>query len=148
MKRVSGWIPPKSPAGLLQERYWPDEWKILVCCILLNRTKRAQVEPILDQLFQAYPDARVMSRAEFSHLSSVLKPLGFQNRRARTLQQFSDDFLNKLWDDPRELYGVGEYAARGWEMLCAGIVGDEPPQDHALTYYWEFLTGMIARSLT
>jgi hypothetical protein len=38
------WIPPKF--GLIQEKYWPDGWKILICCLCLNLTKRAQMEPV------------------------------------------------------------------------------------------------------
>lgn len=133
------WVAPKSPGGLLQEQYLPDEWKVLVCCILLNRTKRAQVEPIIGKLFSKYPNAATMASADVAELANLLRTLGFQNRRAKSLAKFSDEFLQSNWTDPRELHGVGEYAARGWEMLCAGIVGDEPPPDHALLYYYEHL---------
>ena len=28
------WNPPQSPWNLVQEPYFGDEWKILVCCLL------------------------------------------------------------------------------------------------------------------
>ena len=139
MMKNPNWVAPKSPGGLLQEKYLPDEWKVLVCCILLNRTKRAQVEPIVDQLFNVYPNACAMAEANLDDLANILRKLGFQNRRAKSLVKFSTQFSQTNWTDPRQLHAVGEYAARGWEMLCAGVVGDDPPPDHALLYYYEYL---------
>ena len=38
----------------------------------------------------------------------------------------------------RQLYGIGEYAARAYEIFCLGLAGDEAPEDHALVKYWEW----------
>ena len=53
---MNKWIPPKSPYDLLQERFWPNEWKILVVCLMLNQTSRKQVEPMIQDFFLRYPD--------------------------------------------------------------------------------------------
>jgi len=45
-------IPPRSGYGLIQEDLWPDEWKILVSCMMLNYTSRKQVEKILPSFFK------------------------------------------------------------------------------------------------
>jgi hypothetical protein len=37
------WIPPKSVHALLQEKYYEDPWKVLVICMLLNKTSGTQV---------------------------------------------------------------------------------------------------------
>ncbi len=41
--RVSTWVPPQSPYGLLEEELWQDPWKLLVACMLLNKTSGKQV---------------------------------------------------------------------------------------------------------
>ncbi|KAJ0258059.1 hypothetical protein HA466_0069200 [Hirschfeldia incana] len=37
------WAPPRSPCNLLQEDHWHDPWRVLVICMLLNKTSGAQV---------------------------------------------------------------------------------------------------------
>ena len=41
--RTAHWRPPHSPFGLLEELLWDRPWRLLLCCILLNQTSRAQV---------------------------------------------------------------------------------------------------------
>ena len=103
------WIPPKSPWNLVQEPYFGDEWKILVCCLLLNLTTHKQVRKILPDLFQKYPSPKHMSSADEDHLKSLLVPLGLSNKRTKTLIRFSREFLEKDWKTASELYGCGKY---------------------------------------
>nr|AAM64924.1 unknown [Arabidopsis thaliana] len=35
------WVPPRSPCNLLQEDHWHDPWRVLVICMLLNKTSDA-----------------------------------------------------------------------------------------------------------
>jgi len=37
------WRPPVSPYGLLEEELYADPWKLLVGCMLLNKTSGVQV---------------------------------------------------------------------------------------------------------
>lgn len=37
------WVPPVSPYGLIQEKLYKDPWKLLVACMLLNKTSGQQV---------------------------------------------------------------------------------------------------------
>lgn len=37
------WVPPVSPYGLIQEQLYQDPWKVLVACMLLNKTGGRQV---------------------------------------------------------------------------------------------------------
>ncbi|CAF2058170.1 BnaC06g13690D [Brassica napus] len=32
------WVPPRSPCNLLQEDHWHDPWRVLIICMLLNKT--------------------------------------------------------------------------------------------------------------
>ena len=43
--RESMWEPPQSPFGLIEEQLFGNPWKLLVACILLNKTNVIQVPP-------------------------------------------------------------------------------------------------------
>ena len=61
---------------LLQEIYQDDPWKMLVCCILLNLTKRQQVDEVRHELFTKYPTEYEMMEANEDELANILQPLG------------------------------------------------------------------------
>ena len=123
-----------SPYNLLQEIYHSDPWKSQVCCILLNCTRRVQVDRVRDELFSKYPDAVEMSIADPVRLSEILKPLGFYNRRAKTLIKFSTDWIEKDWKHPKELYGIGQYASDSWDIFYGDQL-DVEPNDGVLVKY-------------
>lgn len=131
-------IPPRSPYCLIQEDLWPDKWKMLVSCVLLNRTARKQVEKILPQLFALCPTAKDMAECNMSSLTSIIAPLGFKNRRAITLIKLSKSFLEPNWKHASELPGVGEYAAAVWDIFVLNKMPSSAPNDHALTWYWHW----------
>jgi methyl-CpG-binding domain protein 4 len=134
----SGWVPPRSPYSLIQEDLWPDEFFILISCMLLNCTRRQQVERVLPDLMRGWPTAVELATAEHRDVSSVISCLGFGNRRAGTLIRFSKDYSGSGWSDARELCGIGEYAGRAWDIFCRGELGSSPPKDHALVKYWRW----------
>ena len=123
-----------SPYELLQEIYFDDPWKSQVCCILLNCTRRVQVDRVREELFLRYPDPEQMAAADPQELSSLLRPLGFYNRRARSLIRFSTEWLTKSWNHPRELYGIGQYAADSWDIFYNDRL-DINPDDGVLVKY-------------
>lgn len=123
-----------SPFQLLQEIYHNDPWKSQVCCILLNCTRRVQVDRIRDELFTKYPSAQAMSQADSAQLSEILRPLGFYNRRAKSLIRFSTEWLERPWTHPRELYGIGQYAADSWDIFYNNRL-DIEPNDGVLVKY-------------
>ena len=74
---------------LLQEIYQDDPWKMLVCCILLNLTKRQQVDEVRHKLFTKYPTEYDMIEADEDELAQILQPLGLYKRRAKTFTRRS-----------------------------------------------------------
>lgn len=128
-------IPPRSPYGLIQEDLWPDEFHILVACMLLNCTTRRAVEKVMPRLFDRYPDAPAMAEADVEELSDVIGSLGFRNRRAVGLVKMSKAYLRGDWHHASELPGVGPYAAAAWDIFCKRRVPIDPPKDHALVLY-------------
>jgi methyl-CpG-binding domain protein 4 len=131
-------IPPRSPYGLIQEDLWPNEWKILVACMLLNCTTRSAMEKVLQPLFAKYPDAASMASADQGQLSQVIGRLGFGNRRAGNLIKMSQHYLGSNWKHARDLPGIGEYAAAAWEIFVRGTLPEDCPNDHALTLWWKW----------
>ena len=133
------WKPPISPFGLVQEPYFGDEWKILVCCQLLNMTTHVQVRKILSELFEKYPTAQEMSQANVEELKDIVRSLGFYNKRARTLIRFSGEYLNKSWKTAKDLYGIGKYGDDAWHIFCVGDWKSVQPNDQALNRYHNWL---------
>ena len=122
---------------LLQEIYQDDPWKMLVCCILLNLTKRQQVDGIRHKLFDKYPTEYKMIEADEDELSEILKPLGLYRKRAKTLIKFSWMWVNGF-SDVTELYGIGEYARDSWEIFQMNNM-DVKPTDKVLLAYLDIV---------
>ena len=89
---------------------------MMVCCILLNLTKRTQVDDIRHELFRFYPTPQDMAKCDEKILSILLQPLGLYNRRAYTLKRFSQDYINGF-NDIQECYGIGQYGKDSWEIF-------------------------------
>ena len=137
--RQNKWILPKSPVGMLQEDLWPDTWKILVACLLHNLTTRKQVDRVYKSLFDKYPTAELMSKANEEDLQCIIRPLGMWRRRATTLIRFSKEFIEKDWTEAIELYGCGKYANDCYRIFCLGDWKSIQPSDHALNRYHSWL---------
>ena len=84
--------------------------------ILLNLTKRQQVDLIREELFNTYPTEYHMIEADEESLSTLLQPLGLYRKRAQTLKKFSWDYINGF-NDIQECYGVGQYGKDSWNIF-------------------------------
>jgi len=131
------WTPPKY--GLIQEKYWPDPWKILVCCLCLNLTTRKQMEPVVERMFQRWPDAKSLSEADDAELTDVIRTLGMWKKRVNTLKKMSAQYHEGKWNDVLQLHGVGKYASDAYRIFVLGDWRSVQPQDHALNDYHDFL---------
>ena len=133
------WVLPTSPVGMLQEDLWPNEWKILVACLLHNLTTRKQVDKVYKHLFNEYPTPESMKKANEEELQTLIRPLGMWRRRAKSLIRFSAEFLEKDWKNANELYGCGKYADDCYRIFCLGEWEDVVPNDRSLTRYHQWL---------
>lgn len=114
------------------------EWRVLVACIFLNCTTRKCVEPIANEFFRRWPDPASFLRSDEEEVKLLIKPLGFVNRRFKRLLDMSNEYIKGTWRDARQLPGIGEYGGRCHDMLFKGIIGEDPPNDHALLDYWNY----------
>ena len=125
---------PISPYLLCQEIYLNNPWRILVCCILLNKTNGRNVHKIRAELFERWPDPESMMKADFDELSEFLRPLGFYRRRAMILRKFSLQWLYRKYTDVRELMGIGQYARDSYSIFVEDNI-DVDPSDKVLRKY-------------
>jgi methyl-CpG-binding domain protein 4 len=131
------WKPPQF--GLIQELYWPDGWKILVCCLCLNLTTRKQMEPVVSELFRRWPTPELLAEAPDDELAELIRPLGMWKKRTLSLKRMSAQFAAGGWSDVSELHGVGKYASDAYRIFILGDWKSVEPKDHALTDYHNFL---------
>lgn len=140
------WTPPKF--GLIQEKYWPDGWKILVCCLCLNLTKRAQMEPVVEEMFQRWPTPQALAAASDADLEDLIKPLGMQRKRTQTLKKMSAQYAAGGWKQAKELYGIGKYGDDAYRIFILGDWRAVEPKDHALNDYHEHLRKTLGDAQT
>ncbi|CAN0883853.1 Methyl-CpG-binding domain protein 4-like protein [Linum grandiflorum] len=141
------WKPPRSVHGLLQEEHAHDPWRVLVICMLLNRTTgdqpnwngKWQVRGVLDEFFMLCPDAKTARETDEEEIQKVIQGLGLYRKRAKMIRRFSDEFLQEEWTYVTKLHGVGKYAADAYAIFCTGMWNHVIPCDHKLNDYWNFL---------
>lgn len=126
---ITGW-----DAWLLQCNLGGCPWRVAVCSILLQRTKRTQMESTLVHILGRWPTPMDLALADSEVLQTLLRPLGLYKTRARQLIRFSAEFLEDNWNDLRDLPGVGPYVADAVGLVCFGCT-DLESADHALTAY-------------
>lgn len=133
-----GRLPPRSPYSLIQEDLFPDEFAILVACMMLNCTSRKQVEKVLPSFLKRWPSAQDVAEADQVEMALAIKTLGFSTRRSVGLVKMAAAYVKKDWKHARELPGIGAYAGASWEIFCQGTLPIEAPRDHALTQYFHW----------
>jgi len=130
-----------SPYGLLQEELDGDPWKIFVCCIFCNLTKRVQAEPFFWEVLKRWPTPEELSIADDDELSLLIQPLGLSKRRSKALKLMSHGYIHKDWrKDPRGLYGIGKYGSDAYHIFCTNEWLSIEPKDGALVNYHNWLT--------
>jgi endonuclease III-like uncharacterized protein len=137
-----------SPYNLLQEQLRHDPWKLLVSCIMLNQTTAVQVKKVIWEFFERWPTAeKLCELQDKQELVELIKPLGFQNRRANRLVNMSWSYRLYRPDQNVEqvdlLHGVGKYAADSFRMFIGGYLVHDA-QDKELKNYLRWAKG-IAR---
>lgn len=133
------WVPPVSPYGLIQEKLYKDPWKLLVACMLLNKTAGQQMHKVIWNLFDfvGSPEAAVAARTE--DIANMIHSLGLHKKRANMIQRFSVEYMRDDWADVSELHGIGKYASDAYTIFCEGRWREVIPNDHMLLKYWEWL---------
>tara|TARA_R100000152_G_C6698715_1_gene128709 strand:- start:209 stop:535 length:327 start_codon:yes stop_codon:yes gene_type:complete len=107
-------------------------------------TRRNTAEPLIWEYFEKYPCPESARQANIEELENFLKPIGLSSRRAKALVRMSQEYLDKDWKEPIELYGIGKYANDAWKIFCTSAWKEVKPKDHALTWYHDWLINNYA----
>lgn len=116
MKRPKSWRPLQCVAE-------KNVWLVLCCCILLNRTRREQVEPIYRNFMVWYHDPRLMVAADREELERLISPLGLVRQRVRNLLKLAEELTvvrPKNREEVLALSGCGPYAADAFSIFVLG----------------------------
>uniref|UniRef100_A0A8C4T3T8 Methyl-CpG binding domain 4, DNA glycosylase n=2 Tax=Erpetoichthys calabaricus TaxID=27687 RepID=A0A8C4T3T8_ERPCA len=95
--------------------------------------------PVLWQFLEHYPSPEMARRADWKEIAELLKPLGLNELRAKTIVKFSDEYLTKNWKYPIELHGIGKYGNDSYRIFCVNEWKQVTPQDHKLNKYHAWL---------
>ena len=101
---------------LIQEDYLGENWKMVVCCILLNQTTNQQVRKILPRLFELIPGPDSVLAIDPDLIQSTIKSTGFSKIKTARIVAMSKKWLEGF-SDVKELPGVGSYASDSWEIF-------------------------------
>ncbi|CAM6108337.1 unnamed protein product [Calypogeia fissa] len=141
--RDENWAPPASPFGLIQESLYKDPWKVLLSCMLLNKTAGrqflVQMHKVIWDLFSLCPDAETAINMDTAKIAEKVYSLGLQNKRAKMIQRFSAEYLRGDWTNVTQLHGIGKYAADAYAIFCQGLWREVEPDDLMLNKYWKWL---------
>jgi endonuclease III len=134
---------PMSPYETRQELYRDDPFKFLMVCFMLNQTSHKQVDQVREAFFEKYPNAETLEAAEESEIASLVKILGFYNKRAKSWKKFASEWIALVdrYDgcippiyEIEKLHGVGKYALDSWKVFQL-FEYDTDVDDHVLNWY-------------
>ncbi len=96
-------------------RQTSDPYRILICEVLLRRSRSTTVAKVTDPFFARWPSAAELATAEVDEVITVIRPLGLTGRASQLVelgQALTDreQFAESV-DDLVALPGVGRYAA-------------------------------------
>ena len=75
----------------------------------------------------------------FLSSSELIQTLGLHEKRAKIIIRFSEEFLTKDWNSPKELHGIGKYGDDSYRIFCLGDWKNVTPNDHKLNHYHTWL---------
>jgi len=118
---------------LMVQQQIDGPWQHMVGVIMLNQTGRKPVKTVLPEFLERWPTPEAYLDSDPDEVKSVIRPLGFYNRRENTFRRMSEDYLT--WDggDATVLYGIGQYGSESYRIFFQGERFE--PQDKELRRY-------------
>eukprot|EP01103_Thecamoeba_quadrilineata_P000173 TRINITY_DN1013_c0_g1_i1.p1 TRINITY_DN1013_c0_g1~~TRINITY_DN1013_c0_g1_i1.p1 ORF type:complete len:133 (+),score=23.46 TRINITY_DN1013_c0_g1_i1:329-727(+) len=96
-------------------------------------------QPIIDDLFNAYPSPEAMISSNVTELAEMIKSLGLYNKRSRALKEMSAAYLEGGWKEPIEMKHIGKYANDAYRMFILGEWREIEPTDKKLKMYHDWI---------
>lgn len=88
----------KHEFGLVQEKLADNPYLLLLACVFLQKTAATYAIPVFYELGNAYPLPEQLAKAKQEDVVDIIRSLGFQNSRARSIIRFAQAWLD---DEPR-----------------------------------------------
>ena len=121
---------------LMVQQQIDGAWQHMVGVIMLNQTGRKPVKTVLPEFLSRWPTAQAYLASDPDEVKSVIRPLGFYNRRENTFRRMSEDYLTWDGEDATVLYGIGQYGSESYRIFFQGERFE--PQDKELRRYLGF----------
>ena len=109
-------------------------WQHFVGVICLNQTGRIQVKRVLPVFFKKWPTAKSYLKSNKQDVITVIRSLGFYNKRENTIRKMTEDFMSWNKEDATKLYGIGKYGSDSYELFYKKRLPDNVG-DHELKRY-------------
>ena len=114
-RRITPWFDKHGRTFLWRQSI--DPFKVLIAEMMLRRTKAGQVDTVVEELFNKYPDAQSLAQGNPKEIDIMLYHLGLHWRTpafqevARALVHDCSGEVPVTREELRKLPGVGEYVA-------------------------------------
>ena len=118
---------------LMVQQQIDGPWQHMVGVIMLNQTGRKPVKTVLPDFLERWPTPEAYLASDPDEVKSVIRPLGFYNRRENTFRRMSEDYLTWDGEDATVLYGIGQYGSESYRIFFQGERFE--PQDKELRRY-------------
>lgn len=122
---------------LMVQQQISGEWQHMVGVIMLNQTGRKPVKTVLPEFLSFWPTAEDYLISDPEDVISVIRPLGFYNRRERAIRRMSEDYLTWDGNDATKLYGIGKYGSDSYEIFFKQNYSVQPTDKELLRYLRE-----------
>jgi endonuclease III len=117
LKLIRGSVSEKTALANIRDKA-EDPFRILISTILSARTRDQVTEKVSDLLFAKYPDAKSLSKAKYSSVAQIIRPVNFYKGKTKKIigasrKIFSEfgGIVPKTYDELLELPGVGRKTA-------------------------------------
>jgi methyl-CpG-binding domain protein 4 len=110
---------------------------MLIGCIMLNLTNIIQVRSVIWNFFEKFPTADSIQIEHEQEIAEMLRPLGFYNRRAKSIIKFSIAYREGNYRKISDLPGIGKYASDSYEIFIKHNLNVNPTDKKLLRYLRE-----------
>lgn len=95
---------------------WDTAFQFLVCIILSAQTTDIQVNKVTKNLFDKYPDARSMAKANIKDIKNTIGSINFFNNKAKFIIEMSK-MLDKQYEGipPKDVKGLQKLPGVGYK---------------------------------
>jgi methyl-CpG-binding domain protein 4 len=118
---------------LMVQQQISSAWQHMVGVIMLNLTGRKPVKAVLPEFLSRWATPEAYLESDSNEVIEVIRPLGFYNRRERSIRLMSKDYLTWDGSDATKLHGIGQYGSESYRIFFLKEIFE--PQDKELRRY-------------